>query len=398
MATYENDVILRTQDEEGNDHINYPITLDANVLVADAIVQALALTAESDPTVNLALTAIITLLDTKMATKSNVVYGANYDDYKSTGLFELQGNAENPTTNAPNGNDSNNNFYLFVMTRTSGFCTQIAISVRTDKAIYVRTCYGGTWYEWSKINDGGNAATVNGHSVNADVPANAKFTDTTVTYAAAAPKSAGTAAVGTSEKVAREDHVHPAQTDVTGNAGSADKVDTVSVTPQESTATLYPVFVDSNNSAATPEEVKSTSGLRISVLYGTVDKTGHVILALGTGVPEGTDKNVIGGLRLYTQGAGFIDLKPSAASDDNFSILLPNAAGTLALDTPASATAAGLMNTIAQTFAGAKTFNGPIYPNGATDPSTPQARKLASGSAEANDTNCPANSWYGQHV
>lgn len=221
---------------------------------------------------------------------------------------------------------------------------------------------------------------------------------THVTYGTTAPKAAGTASAGSAETVSRSDHIHPEQTNVTGNAGSADKVDTVSVTPQESTATLYPAFVDSNNAAATPEEINTTSGLRISVLYGTVDKTGHVILALGTGVPSGTDKNVIGGLRLYTQGAGFIDLKPSEASDDNFSILLPNAEGRLALDTPASATAAGLVNTAAQTFAGAKTFNGPVYPNGATDPAVPQARKLASGTAEANDTNCPPGGWYGQHV
>ena len=37
----------------------------------------------------------------------------------------------------------------------------------------------GDWSSWQKLNDGGNAATVNGHSVNSDVPANAKFTDTT---------------------------------------------------------------------------------------------------------------------------------------------------------------------------------------------------------------------------
>lgn len=39
------------------------------------------------------------------------------------------------------------------------------------------------------------------------------------------PKAAGTAAVGSeTAKFARGDHVHPVQTDVTGNAGSADKV------------------------------------------------------------------------------------------------------------------------------------------------------------------------------
>lgn len=50
--------------------------------------------------------------------------------------------------------------------------------------------------------------------------------NTTYTAASAAPKAAGTASVGTSAKYAREDHVHPAQTSVSGNAGSATKLAT----------------------------------------------------------------------------------------------------------------------------------------------------------------------------
>ncbi len=38
------------------------------------------------------------------------------------------------------------------------------------------------------------------------------------------PKAAGTGAVGSSAKYAREDHVHPSQTSVSGNAGSASKL------------------------------------------------------------------------------------------------------------------------------------------------------------------------------
>ena len=49
---------------------------------------------------------------------------------------------------------------------------------------------------------------------------------THVTYATATPLVASTGAVGTSSKVAREDHVHPAQTSVTGNAGTATKLQT----------------------------------------------------------------------------------------------------------------------------------------------------------------------------
>lgn len=47
-----------------------------------------------------------------------------------------------------------------------------------------------------------------------------------VSPATAAPKAPGTAAVGTSANYAREDHVHPSQTSVSGNAGTATKLAT----------------------------------------------------------------------------------------------------------------------------------------------------------------------------
>ena len=59
-----------------------------------------------------------------------------------------------------------------------------------------------------------------------DIGAAAESHGTHVTYASAAPKANGTAAIGSSSKVAREDHVHPLQTTVSGNAGSADKLTT----------------------------------------------------------------------------------------------------------------------------------------------------------------------------
>lgn len=45
-------------------------------------------------------------------------------------------------------------------------------------------------------------------------------------YATTAPKAPGTASAGTAETIARGDHVHPAQTDITGNAGTAAKLKT----------------------------------------------------------------------------------------------------------------------------------------------------------------------------
>ena len=63
---------------------------------------------------------------------------------------------------------------------------------------------------------------------------------THVTYATAAPLVAGTAAVGSSSKVAREDHVHPVQTSVSGNAGSANKVNNaLSIQLNGGTATSF---------------------------------------------------------------------------------------------------------------------------------------------------------------
>lgn len=64
------------------------------------------------------------------------------------------------------------------------------------------------------------------YSLNKTVPADAVFTDTKYTPASAAPKAPGTAAVGSSAKYAREDHVHPLQTTITGNAATATKLAT----------------------------------------------------------------------------------------------------------------------------------------------------------------------------
>ncbi len=182
-----------------------------------------------------------------------------------------------------------------------------------------------------------------------------------------------------------------------GNAGSADKIKTVK-NDYATTGAMYPTFVDSNNASATAEAAKTDYNVRYNIRRGTTSEVGIAQLCLGSITPQGQADNSRGIVLIYGEDAYYVNLSASQSMTGNVDIRLPNTSGTLALNTPASAAVAGLVNTIAQTFAGAKTFNGPVYPNGATDPGIPQARKLASGSAEANDTNCPANSWYGQHV
>ena len=80
--------------------------------------------------------------------------------------------------------------------------------------------------------EGTNQFTFNGgtsKSVNitpASIGAAAASHGTHVTYGTNAPKAAGTASAGTASTVSRSDHVHPAQTTVSGNAGSATKLAT----------------------------------------------------------------------------------------------------------------------------------------------------------------------------
>ena len=87
--------------------------------------------------------------------------------------------------------------------------------------------------------DGSTAKTVN---ITPDsIGAAGASHGTHVTYAITAPKAAaGTAAIGTSSKLAREDHVHPLQTTISGNAGSADKVNNaLSIQLNGGTATSF---------------------------------------------------------------------------------------------------------------------------------------------------------------
>ena len=58
----------------------------------------------------------------------------------------------------------------------------------------------------------------------ANIGAAASNHGTHVTYATTSPKEAGASSVGTEDTVSRGDHVHPAQTTITGNAGSATKL------------------------------------------------------------------------------------------------------------------------------------------------------------------------------
>ena len=86
----------------------------------------------------------------------------------------------------------------------------------------------------STTTQGADKLTFNGNVVYhagkkptpAEIGAAAASHGTHVTWSTTTPKANGTAAVGTEAKVARGDHVHPLQTTVSGNAGTATKLAT----------------------------------------------------------------------------------------------------------------------------------------------------------------------------
>ena len=93
--------------------------------------------------------------------KAANVLGGDYNDLKTNGIFEMQGMADNPTTNTPNGAHANNNFYVQVFVRSATYLTQIATSVRSDKTQYIRSLSNGVWNDWEKIKSG-DADTLDG--------------------------------------------------------------------------------------------------------------------------------------------------------------------------------------------------------------------------------------------
>lgn len=92
-------------------------------------------------------------------------------------------------------------FYLLINNKHRNnaghnYNTQLAIPYNSGLmvGVYYRICSDGVWNNWVNVADNGNASTVNGHTVNSDVPANAVFTDTT--YGNATASAAGLVSTG----------------------------------------------------------------------------------------------------------------------------------------------------------------------------------------------------------
>lgn len=119
---------------------------------------------------------------------------------------------------------------------TAGGAANTAVKLHTARTIN-GTSFDGSrdittanWGTARNITIGDSSKSVNGSGnvswTLTEIGAAAESHGTHVTYSTTAPLVAGTAAVGSATNVSRGDHVHPAQTSVSGNAGTATKLAT----------------------------------------------------------------------------------------------------------------------------------------------------------------------------
>ena len=203
---------------------NIPASKISGVLSIDNIPQGALerLVVVADQTAMLALTANdVQVGDTVKLTSTGLMYFVkDASKLGTSGAFEVytagaassvpwSGITGKPSTYTPSEHT-----HLYAGSATAGGSATSAVKLNTARTLTIgssgKTFDGTADVSWS-LSEIGAAAINHG---------------THVTFGTAAPKVAGTAAVGTATTVSRSDHVHPAQTSVSGNAGSATKLAT----------------------------------------------------------------------------------------------------------------------------------------------------------------------------
>lgn len=182
---------------------------------------------------------------------TTILSNQDLNNIKTPGFYSAGGG--NTCTNKPSGIDA---FGMLVYKTAGGYITQEVTegNINPGKK-YIRQFNSTEWSDYSffytsvykpptassadsanKLTTGrniiiGNASKLFDGSANIsytldEIGAAPKSHGTHVSFSTTVPKAAGTAAVGTATTVSRSDHVHPAQTSVSGNAGSATKLAT----------------------------------------------------------------------------------------------------------------------------------------------------------------------------
>ena len=161
-----------------------------------------------------------------------------------------------------NGKAASSHTHNYAGSSSAGGAATSANKVNSDLVIRLN---GGT-------TEGSNQFTFNGSgdkTINitpASIGAAASSHGTHVTYGTAAPLANGTASAGSAASVSRSDHVHPLQTTISGNAGSATKLATTRTIDGVSfngTANITH-FGTCSTAAATAAKVVSCTGFTLA--------------------------------------------------------------------------------------------------------------------------------------
>ena len=136
---------------------------------------------------------------TNYVNANNIPANMNLNNYATPGFYYCPANA----TVATLSNTPTNNAFFMIVGKHAGTYQEVIEYMTASPKRYMRNYYNNTWGSWYRVY------------TTADAPPDTKYTAATAT-----PKAAGNAAVGTSVKYAREDHIHPLQTSVSGSSGS----------------------------------------------------------------------------------------------------------------------------------------------------------------------------------
>ena len=145
-----------------------------------------------------------------------------------TKLYTATGSATDGTmtqkaiTDALSGKAASSHTHNYAGSSSAGGSATSAVKV--NNSLIVKLNSGSTEGTNMFTFNGSTAKTIN--ITPSSIGAAAASHGTHVTYSTAAPLVAGTASAGSASTVARSDHVHPAQTSVSGNAGTATKLQT----------------------------------------------------------------------------------------------------------------------------------------------------------------------------
>jgi hypothetical protein len=229
--------------------------------------------------------------NTTTALSNGAVYLNSVENGAVTSSHKISGSGATTVTTDTSGN--------IVISSTDNNTTYT--SLKNPHALTIQgngtTLTNGTY-------DGSAAKTVN--ITPSSIGAAASSHGTHVTYSSTAPKSAGTASAGSASNVSRGDHVHPAQTSVSGNAGTATKLETARTISLEGDVTGSVTFDGStnvtmatslNDSGVTAGSYGQSSNSSpghsgtFSVPYITVDEKGLITSASTKTITLPTDNN-----------------------------------------------------------------------------------------------------------